>query len=226
MKIILLGAPGAGKGTQADMISKKHNIPKLSTGEMLRQEVTTGSDLGLKIKDIMNSGQFVSDDIMIELIKHRIKQDDCKNGFILDGFPRTTDQSKALRKMLLQLSDDTLVFNFKVDNDELIKRISGRFTCKDCGASYHKDYIPTKVAGVCDSCGSKNFVYREDDKPEAVKVRIGVYNEKTAPLIDFYREIGELKEINGMGSIEEINAEVESIINEMKKDTNSKQVSG
>ncbi len=213
MRFILLGAPGAGKGTQADMIAEKFGIPKLSTGEILRKEVASGTNLGEEIKSIMNSGQFVSDDTMIKLIESRVAQKDCSNGFILDGFPRTIQQAIALNSILEKLpKQNKLVINFAVNGEELIKRISGRYTCKKCGAGYHKDYKKPEVDGECDRCGSSEFVYREDDKPEAVKVRIGVYNEKTAPLIDFYRKAGELQDISGMGSIEQINADVLALI--------------
>jgi adenylate kinase len=226
MRFVLLGAPGAGKGTQADMLAEKFRIPKLSTGEILRTEVAANSDLGNKIKDIMNSGQFVSDEVMVKLIENRISQKDCANGFILDGFPRTIPQAIALNETLDKLPvQETIVMNFVVDNNELIKRISGRYTCKSCHAGYHKDYKKPKIEGICDRCGSNEFVSREDDKPEAVKVRIGVYNEKTAPLIDFYRKSGELREVNGMGSIEQISAEITALIKDIKQSSSKGKAS-
>ena len=216
MRFVLLGAPGAGKGTQADMLAEKFGIPKLSTGEILRTEVAANSDLGNKIKDIVNSGQFVSDEVMVKLIENRISQKDCANGFILDGFPRTIPQAIALNETLDKLPvQETIVMNFVVDNNELIKRISGRYTCKSCHAGYHKDYKKPKIEGICDRCGSNEFVSREDDKPEAVKVRIGVYNEKTAPLMDYYKAQNKFYAVDGIGSIQEVTERLSLVLDQL-----------
>jgi adenylate kinase len=211
--IILLGAPGAGKGTQAEKLSEEFGVPKLSTGEILRKEIETGSSLGKKIEGIMNAGHLVSDEIMIELIKNRITYPDCKNGFILDGFPRTIKQAEELEPILTASKKGELfVLNFDVAEEELIKRLSGRFSCKNCKAGYHKIYKQPTVAGVCDNCGSKEFIEREDDKPDAVKIRIKVYNEKTAPLVGYYKSTKRLSQIDGNRSIDEIFTQVRSIL--------------
>ncbi len=213
MRLVLLGAPGAGKGTQADMLAEEFGIPKLSTGEMVRAEVASGTDLGNNIKDTIHQGKLVSDDVMIDLVKARISKSDCENGFILDGFPRTIPQAKALDQMIAQLPEQGfLVINFLVGVADLVKRISGRYTCKSCHTGYHKIFKQPKLEGVCDKCGSKEFVYREDDKPEAVKVRIDVYNEKTAPLIEYYKKNGSFREVDGMGTIKHINASVSVLV--------------
>lgn len=215
MIIILLGAPGAGKGTQAEKLEEEFSIPKLSTGEILRREIETGSALGHKIENIMNAGHLVSDEIMIELIKNRITHTDCNKGFILDGFPRTIKQAEELEPILkASKKGDLFVLNFEVAEEELIKRLSGRFSCKSCKAGYHKIYKLPEVDGVCDNCGSKEFIEREDDKPEAVKIRIKVYNEKTAPLVDYYKTTNRLLPINGNRSIAEIFAQVRSVVND------------
>lgn len=214
MRLVLLGAPGAGKGTQADMLSEELHIPKLSTGEMVRAEVASGTKLGKEIKDIIHQGKLVSDDVMIDLVKARILKNDCENGFILDGFPRTIPQAKALGKMIDQLpTQGFLVINFVVGVSDLVKRISGRYTCKSCNTGYHNIFKQPAQAGICDKCGSKEFVYREDDKPEAVKVRIDIYNEKTAPLIEYYKKNGAFREVDGMGTISTINAKVKALVN-------------
>ncbi len=213
MRLVLLGAPGAGKGTQADMLSEEFGIPKLSTGEMVRAEVTSGTKLGKEIKDIIHQGKLVSDDVMIDLVKARISKADCEKGFILDGFPRTIPQAKALDKMISQLPEQGfLVINFLVGVSDLVKRISGRYTCKTCNTGYHNIFKQPIKEGVCDKCGAKEFVYREDDKPEAVKVRIDVYNEKTAPLIEYYKKNGAFREVDGMGTIKQINVTVNALV--------------
>ncbi len=213
MRLVLLGAPGAGKGTQADIMAEEFNIPKLSTGEMVRAEVAADTALGKEIKETINKGKLVSDSIMVDLVKNRISKNDCVNGFILDGFPRTIPQAEAFDSLIKSLDNQSfMVINFAVPTEELVKRISGRYTCKACNAGYHKEFKKPIVAGVCDKCGSSEFVFREDDKPEAVKVRIDVYNEKTAPLIEYYKKNGFLSEVNGTGTIEQINASVRALV--------------
>lgn len=211
-KVILLGAPGAGKGTQAEIISKNFDIPKLSTGDMLRVEIAKKSPLGQKIEKIVNAGEFVSDDIMIQIIESRIAEADCKEGFILDGFPRTYDQCTALDK-LLGTAKDLYVIALKVDEEEIITRVSGRYTCKQCGTGYHKNFNRTKHEGICDVCGGKEFVEREDDKPEAVRKRIEVYRQKYTPVIEHYRSIGLLNEFDGMKPIRDVSLEITDFLN-------------
>jgi len=214
MRIIFLGAPGAGKGTQANLISAKFSIPKLSTGDMLRAEIANRSILGKKVEGIMNSGSLVSDELITEIVKKRLSQDDCFKGFVLDGFPRTIQQADNLEKILdiLPTKAKTYVFNIDIPESELIDRFSGRFTCSNCNTAYHSKYNKPKVEGVCDKCGSKEFLFREDDKEEAVKVRLQIYKEKTAPLIDYYKRKSVLTNINGLGTIEEINSEISDVV--------------
>ncbi len=213
MILVLLGPPGAGKGTQADYIQQRLNIPKLSTGDMLRAAAASGSQLGKHVQEIMAAGQLVSDDIMIDLIRHRIKEDDCKQGFILDGFPRTLAQAEALTKMFetekLQLSG---VLEFEVNDAALIERICGRFACAKCGAGYHDTFKPTKVAGVCDECGGTEFTRRKDDNAETVAKRLQAYHDMTAPLLPYYENQGILRSIDGMQDIEAVRSDVEKVL--------------
>ena len=206
MRVILLGAPGAGKGTQADIMSSRLAIPKLSTGDILRAEIAKGTKLGSQVREIMAAGLLVPDHIMIALIQNRLNKPDCKKGFILDGFPRTINQADELDEVFKTLpwKGKTYVISLDVNEDELIKRISGRFSCKACKASYHSVYNKPENDGVCDRCGSREFVYREDDKEEAVKIRLKAYYENTAPLINYYKQKEKLYSIDGMQSIEEI----------------------
>lgn len=222
MKFVLLGAPGAGKGTQSEKIAVKFNIPKLSTGEILRSEVNLDTELGKRIRDIMNSGAFVSDDIMINLINKRLRSEDCKYGFILDGFPRTIPQAQALDKIFDSLPEATgrvYILLLEVDEEELIKRLSGRYSCKECGAGYHNEYKNTKVKGKCDNCGSNEFVYREDDKEEAVRTRLIVYKEKVIPLINYYQKKGVLHRIDGMQKIDDISRDIFKVVKENSDDS-------
>lgn len=219
MKLILLGAPGAGKGTQAEKLAVKLDIPKLSTGDILRTEVSRGTELGKKVKSIMEAGYLVSDEIMIKLIQNRLEQDDCKKGFILDGFPRTIPQAEAFEKILDNLPTsmgDTHVLFLDVRQDELINRLSGRFSCKDCGANYHRLYNMPTQQGVCDKCGGKNLIQREDDKEEAVKIRLELYKEKILPVLQYYYDKGKLIRIHGEDTIEAISSEIASIIDNKK----------
>ena len=197
MNLILLGAPGAGKGTQAEVICDALSIPAISTGNMLREAVKNGTEYGLKAKSQMESGALVSDEVVIGILKDRIAQDDCKNGFILDGFPRTVPQAEALDKMGVVIDK---VIEISVPDEKIKQRLSGRRVCEDCGNSYHVDFKPTKVEGVCDKCGGKT-VQRKDDCPETVLERLRVYHELTAPLKDFYQAKGKLRTVIGQEEV-------------------------
>lgn len=197
--MIFLGAPGAGKGTQAEVVCKELNIPAISTGNMLREAVKNGTAAGLAAKEYMDRGDLVPDEVVIGVLKDRIAQDDAKNGFILDGFPRTVAQAEALDKMGVQIDK---VIEIDVPDDAITARMSGRRVCEKCGNSYHVQFKPTKVEGICDACGG-NVVQRVDDKPETVQARLKTYHEKTAPLKDFYEAKGKLKSVKGQNEIEE-----------------------
>ena len=199
MNMIFLGAPGAGKGTQAEVVCKELNIPAISTGNMLREAVKNGTDAGLAAKKYMDAGDLVPDEVVIGVLKDRIAQDDAKSGFILDGFPRTVPQAEALEKMGVQIDK---VIEIDVPDDAITARMSGRRVCEDCGNSYHIEFKPTKVEGVCDACGGK-VVQRVDDKPETVISRLKTYHEKTAPLKDFYQAKGKLVSVQGQNDIGE-----------------------
>lgn len=213
MILILLGPPGAGKGTQADYIAQSYSIPKLSTGDMLRAAAASGSALGKHVQEIMSAGQLVSDDIMINLIRERIQAPDCKKGFILDGFPRTLAQAEALTQML---KDENLRLNvtleLEVNDADLIQRISGRFSCAKCGAGYHDTFKPTKAPGICDACGSTEMVRRKDDNAETVAKRLQAYHQMTAPLLPYYESMGILASVDGMQDIEAVRADVEKVL--------------
>ena len=213
MNVILLGPPGSGKGTQAKRIEQAHGIPQLSTGDMLRAVTASGSELGLRVKSIMDSGRLVPDGIIVDMIADRIGQPDCRNGFILDGFPRTLPQAKALDDMLAQ-RDLRLdhVIEVEVDEAALIDRLAGRFTCQQCGASYHERDNRPQVEGVCDQCGGCEFVCRADDRPETVKERLEVYHRQTAPILPYYRDRGTLRSVNGMAEIDAVSREIEQIL--------------
>ena len=209
MNLILFGPPGAGKGTQADFLSDKLNAVKLSTGDMLRVTAASGSELGNKLQDIMSSGQLVSDDIMIDIIRARISEADCADGFILDGFPRTLPQAEALDDMLKQENKHLdAVIELKVDDGALVERIAGRFSCSKCGAGYHDSFKPTGQEGKCDECGATEFTRRKDDKAELVAKRLESYYEQTAPLLPFYKDKGLLKSVDGMASMDAVQMEV------------------
>ncbi|MCE2993782.1 MAG: adenylate kinase [Alphaproteobacteria bacterium] len=215
MKLIFLGAPGAGKGTQAQILSEALCIPRLSTGDILRKEIADSTNLGLKIQKIMDSGDLVSDDIMIQLVEKRVSQSDTKNGFIIDGFPRTLPQAEALQPILeglTHIDGETYVINLSVRESELIKRFTGRFSCANCGALYHKEYKKPEVQGVCDKCSATDFIIRNDDNDESVKLRLKIYAEKTAPLIDYYNSKGMLISVMGEQEIHEITVDIMSAI--------------
>ena len=199
MNLILLGAPGAGKGTQAEVISEALSIPQISTGNILREAVKNGTEFGLKAKAAMESGALVSDEVVIGILKDRIAQDDCKNGFILDGFPRTVPQAEALEAMGVNIDK---VVEIYVPDETISKRLSGRRVCEGCGASYHTDFKPSRVAGKCDKCGG-NTVIRKDDEPATVLERLKVYHEQTAPLKDFYAKRGKLETVIGQEEVSE-----------------------
>lgn len=213
MILILLGPPGAGKGTQAKMASERLGLAHLSTGDMLREAVQAGTGLGKAAKKAMDAGELVKDEIMVGLIEERIEQDDCENGFILDGFPRTVGQAEALDEMLENKGCSVdRVIEIRVDEDELVKRIAGRFMCAKCNANYHDENKRPKVEGVCDKCGSTEFVRRKDDREETVRARLAAYRKQTAPLLPYYREKGVLVSVDGMNSIAAVAGEIEGIL--------------
>ncbi len=212
MKIIMLGAPGAGKGTQAKQIAGKYSIPHISTGDIFRANIKNGTELGKKAKEYMDQGLLVPDELTCDLVVDRIGQDDCKNGFVLDGFPRTIPQAEALTDALNKLGEKmNYAIDVDVPDENIVKRMSGRRACLDCGATYHVVSIPPKKEGICDACGSK-LVLRDDDKPETVQKRLDVYHEQTQPLIDYYKEAGILKSVDGTQPMEDVFAEIVKIL--------------
>jgi adenylate kinase len=208
MRIVLLGAPGAGKGTQAKKLIDKYGIPQISTGDILRQNVAEGTPLGKEAKSYMDKGELVPDSVVLGLVEDRLKKDDCKKGYILDGFPRNTAQAEALDKILASLSMSlTGALSVDVPKEDLMKRLTGRRTCKGCGQMYNIYFSAPKKEGVCDKCGGALF-HRDDDKEETIKRRLDVYDAQTAPLIDYYKKSGILKSVTGVGSIDEIFSKV------------------
>jgi len=204
MRLVLLGAPGAGKGTQAKKLIEKYRIPQISTGDILRKAVTDGTPLGKEAKSYMDKGELVPDSVVIGLVKERLGKDDCKEGFILDGFPRNTSQAQTLDGVLAMMNTPiTVALSVDVDKDDLMKRLTGRRTCKKCQQMYNVFSSPSKKDGVCDKCGGELF-QRDDDKEATIKNRLDVYDKSTAPLIEYYRKKGILKSVVGVGSIDEI----------------------
>jgi len=213
MNVILLGPPGAGKGTQAKRLEKRHNLIQLSTGDMLRAAVASGSELGKKAKSLMDAGHLVPDDLMISLIADRIDQRDCADGFILDGFPRTTAQAEALDEMLAEKGMKLhSVIEMKVEDEILVDRITGRYTCANCGAGYHDSFQRPKVTGVCDVCGGTEFKRRADDTAETVRTRLATYYAQTAPILPYYRGKGILKAVDGMAGIDQVTDQIERVL--------------
>lgn len=204
MKIIMLGAPGAGKGTQAKQIADKYSIPHISTGDIFRANLKEGTELGKKAKEYMDQGLLVPDELTCDLVMDRISQEDCKNGFVLDGFPRTIPQAEALDAALSKIGQKMdYAIDVDVPDDNIINRMSGRRACLNCGATYHIVSIPTKVEGVCDRCGNQ-VVLRDDDQPETVKKRLEVYHAQTQPLIDYYKKQDILKTVDGTQPMEQV----------------------
>ena len=213
MRLILLGPPGAGKGTQAQRLVEKHGIPQLSTGDMLRAAVANETEVGLRAKAVMDAGKLVSDDIVNAIVSDRLDESDCQNGFILDGYPRTLIQADATEKMLSE-KDMPLdcAIEIRVDDDILVERISGRYTCADCGTGYHDQFLQPKKDGVCDKCGGTEFKRRPDDKAETVRTRLQAYYKETSPLIGYYYAKGLLQPVDGMADIDAVTEQIETIL--------------
>ena len=208
MKIIMLGAPGAGKGTQAKKIAAKYSIPHVSTGDIFRANIKNGTELGNKAKTYMDQGLLVPDELVVDLVVDRVQQDDCKNGYVLDGFPRTIPQAEALDKALAEFGDK---IDYAIDVNVPDENMGGRRACVGCGATYHLVYAPTKTEGICDVCG-KELILRDDDKPETVQKRLNVYHEQTQPLIDYYTKAGILKTVDGTVDINDVFAAIVEIL--------------
>lgn len=212
MKIIMLGAPGAGKGTQAKQIAEKYSIPHISTGDIFRANIKQGTELGKKAKTYMDQGLLVPDELTCDLVMDRIQQEDCRNGFVLDGFPRTIPQAEALDAALTKIGQKMdFAIDVDVPDENIINRMSGRRACLNCGATYHIVSIPPKKEGVCDTCGNE-LVLREDDKPETVKKRLDVYHAQTQPLIEYYTKQGILKSVDGTQPMEEVFAAIVTVL--------------
>ena len=212
MKIIMLGAPGAGKGTQAKMIAEKYGLPHISTGDIFRANIKNGTELGKEAKEYMDKGLLVPDELTVRLLLDRVAQDDCKNGYVLDGFPRTIPQAEVLDEKLSELGEKVdYAINVDVPDENIVNRMSGRRTCLSCGATYHIVSIPPKKEGICDVCGSE-LVLRDDDRPETVQNRLKVYHEQTQPLIDFYEKKGVLRSVDGTLPMEEVFTAITKIL--------------
>lgn len=212
VKIIMLGAPGAGKGTQAKMIADKYGIPHISTGDIFRANIKNGTELGKKAKTYMDQGLLVPDELVVDLVVDRVKQDDCEKGYVLDGFPRTIPQAECLDEALKNLGEKVdFAINVEVPDENIINRMSGRRACVACGATYHIVHIPTKVEGICDRCNAE-LILRDDDKPETVKKRLDIYHEQTQPLIDYYTNSNVLVEVDGTKDMNDVFADIVSIL--------------
>ncbi len=216
MNLILLGPPGAGKGTQAKLLEQGRGMKQLSTGDMLRAAIAQGTEIGLKAKAIMDRGDLVSDDVIIGIVADRMAKPDVAKGVVFDGFPRTPAQAAALDKMLASTGQKLhSVIEMKVDDEALVARIAGRFTCKTCGKGYHDTFAPTKIDGTCDSCGGHEFVRRPDDNEKTVRDRLTVYNTQTAPLVDYYRETGKLHVVDGMAEIGAVTSAIGAVLDKL-----------
>lgn len=212
MKIIMLGAPGAGKGTQAKMIAETYNLPHVSTGDIFRANIKNGTELGKEAKAYMDKGELVPDELTVRILLDRVAQDDCKNGYVLDGFPRTIPQAEVLDAELNKLGEKVdFAIDVEVPDENIVKRMSGRRACLKCGATYHIVHIPPKTEGICDACGSE-LVQRDDDKEETVKNRLSVYHQQTQPLIDFYNNKGVLKTVDGTKDSAEVFEDIKKIL--------------
>lgn len=212
MQLILMGAPGAGKGTQAETLTKRYNIPQISTGDMFRAAVKEGTELGKRAQEYMSSGKLVPDEVTVGIVRERLSKADCANGFILDGFPRTVHQADELAKILDDLGKQlTAVINIHVPKEDLIERAVGRRVCRKCGATYHVKFRPSKVSGVCDSCGGELY-QRADDTAETMQNRLGVYESSTSPLIDYYKRAGLYTEIDGRQAISKVTEDLVNVL--------------
>ncbi len=214
MKIVMLGAPGAGKGTQAEMISAKYGIPHISTGDIFRANIKNGTELGKKAKAYMDEGKLVPDALTVELLLDRVAADDCTNGYVLDGFPRTIPQADVLTEALAEKGEKVdYAVNVDVPDENIVHRMSGRRACLNCGATYHIEHIPPKTEGICDKCGHE-LVQRDDDKPETVQNRLNVYHAQTQPLIEYYEKAGVLRNVDGTQDMEKVFSDIVKLLEE------------
>lgn len=212
MKVIMLGAPGAGKGTQAKRIADKYGVPHVSTGDIFRANLKNGTELGMEAKKYMDAGQLVPDELTVKILLDRVAQDDCKNGYVLDGFPRTIPQAEVLDRALAELGDHVdYAIDVDVPDENIVRRMSGRRACTGCGATYHIEHVPPKAEGICDRCG-ETLVLRDDDKPETVQNRLKVYHDQTQPLISYYTNKGILRTVDGTKDMEDVFAAITEIL--------------
>ena len=215
MKIIMLGAPGAGKGTQAKMIADKYNVPHISTGDIFRANIKNGTELGIEAKKYMDQGMLVPDELTVKILLDRVSQPDCTKGYVLDGFPRTIPQAEVLEKALNEINDHIdYAIDVNVPDENIVRRMSGRRACLSCGATFHIVHVPPKTEGICDRCG-KELILRDDDKPETVEKRLAVYHEQTQPLIEFYSAKGILRTVDGTVDMMDVFEEITKILGEM-----------